>query len=126
MTEATASAPCCGNCHYSMVNQVEDRLTCNRYAPKAESCYGTGPRDTVGDFWAYWPSVSSADWCGEWALPPEVDLAPPTLQEVQAFADLMAMTNPLPHGDTTLLPASDQQEAPTTYDQFDQFEDPLA
>jgi hypothetical protein len=127
MTEATASAPCCGNCRYSVVNQVEHRLTCNRYAPKAESCYGTGPRDTVGDFWTYWPSVSSADWCGEWASPTEVDLAPPTLQEVQAFADLMAMTGPPPHGDITPFPASDQQEAPpTTYDQFDQFEDPLA
>jgi hypothetical protein len=56
-------------------------------------------------------------------LPPEVDLAPPTLQEVQAFADLMAMTGPPSHGDTTPLPTSDQQEAPTTYDQF---EDPLA
>ena len=54
------------------------------------------------------------------------DGAPPTLQEVQAFADLMAMTGPPPHGDTPPLPASDQQEAPTTYDQFDQFEDPLA
>jgi hypothetical protein len=127
MTEATASAPCCGNCRYSVVNQVEHRLTCNRYAPKAESCYGTGPRDTVGDYWAYWPSVSSADWCGEWASPTEVDLAPPTLQEIQALADLMAMTGPPPHGDTPPLPASDQQEAPpTTYDQFDQFEDPLA
>jgi hypothetical protein len=33
------------------------------------------------------------------------------------------MTGPLLHGDTPPFPASDQQEAPTTYDQF---EDPLA
>ena len=119
MTEATASAPCCGNCRYSVVNQVEHRLTCNRYAPKAE--YGTGPKD-----WAYWPSVSSADWCGEWALPPEVDLAPPTLQDLQDLQDMahyLAENPPLPHGDSPQLPASDQQEAPVTYDQF---EDPLA
>jgi len=51
------------------------------------------------------------------------DGAPPTLQEVQAFADLMAMTGPPSHGDTPPLSASDQQETPVTYDQF---EDPLA
>jgi hypothetical protein len=125
MTEATASAPCCGNCRYSVVNQVEHRLTCNRYAPKAESCYGTNPRDTGGwDFWAYWPSVSSADWCGEWASPTEVDLAPPTPQYVQDLADFLAMTNPAPYGDILPTPASDQQEAPPTT--YDQFEDPLA
>jgi hypothetical protein len=62
------------------------------------------------------------------SVPPSpFDGAPPTLQEVQAFADFMAMTGPPSHGDTPPLPASDQQEAPpTTYDQFDQFEDPLA
>jgi hypothetical protein len=58
------------------------------------------------------------------SVPPSpFDGAPPTLQEVQAFADLMAMTNPPSHGDTPPISASDQQEAPTTYDQF---EDPLA
>jgi hypothetical protein len=118
MTEATASAPCCGNCRYNVVSSHEQALACHRYAPKPD----VGPLSR----WAAWPLVESSDWCGEWALPPEVDLAPPTLQEVQAFADLMAMTGPPPHGDTPPLPASDQQEAPTTYDQFDQFEDPLA
>jgi hypothetical protein len=58
------------------------------------------------------------------SVPPSpFDGAPPTLQEVQAFADFMAMTGPPSHGDTSPIPASDQQEAPTTYDQF---EDPLA
>jgi hypothetical protein len=38
----------------------------------------------------------------------------------------LAQNPPLPHGDTSPLSASDQQEAPTTYDQFDQFEDILA
>jgi hypothetical protein len=115
MTEATASAPCCGNCRYSVVN---GQLECHRYAPK--------PIMTGGRCWAEWPLVESSDWCGEWALPPEVDLAPPTLQEIQALTDLMAMTGLSSHGDTTPFPASDQQKAPTTYDQFDQYEDPLA
>lgn len=59
------------------------------------------------------------------SVPPSpFDGAPPTLQEVQAFADFMAMTGPPSHGDTPPLPASDQQEAPPTT--YDQFEDPLA
>jgi hypothetical protein len=117
MTEATASAPCCGNCRYSVVNvQPGTCHRCHRYAPKPD---GTGS-------WAAWPLVQPSDWCGEWALPPEADLAPPTPQYVQDLADFLAMTGPPSHGDTPPLPASDQQEAPTTYDQFDQFEDPLA
>ena len=58
------------------------------------------------------------------SVPPlPFDGAPPTLQYVQDLADFLAMTNPAPYGDTSPIPASDQQEAPTTYDQF---EDPLA
>jgi hypothetical protein len=114
MTESTASAPCCGNCRYSVISVINGQLgTCHRYAPKPN---GTGR-------WAAWPLVQPSDWCGEWALPPEVDLAPPTLQDLQDMAHYLAQNPPLPHGDTPPLPASDQQEAPTTYDQF---EDPLA
>jgi hypothetical protein len=50
-------------------------------------------------------------------------LAPPTPQYVQDLPDFLAVTGSPSHGDTLSLPASDQQEAPTTYDQF---EDPLA
>jgi hypothetical protein len=61
------------------------------------------------------------------SVPPSpFDGAPPTLQDLQDMAHYLAQNPPLPHGDTPPLPASDQQEAPTTYDQFDQFEDPLA
>jgi hypothetical protein len=116
MTEATTSAPCCENCRYSVVGSTLLELACHRYAPK--------PSVTDGRWWAAWPLVASSDWCGEWASPPEVDLAPPTPQYVQDLADFLAMTGSPSHGDTTPLPASGQQEAlPTTYDQF---EDPLA
>ena len=118
MTEATASAPCCGNCRYSVVSSHQLELACHRYAPKPD--LGTSGR------WAAWPLVKSSDWCGEWAFPPEVDLAPPTLQDLQDMAHFLAQNPPLPHGDTPPLSASDQQEAPVTYDRFDQFEDPLA
>jgi hypothetical protein len=127
MTESTASAPCCGNCRYSVVNQVEHRLTCNRYAPKAESCYGTGPRDTVGDFWAYWPSVSSGDWCGEWAPLPDDGPGPSITPE--AIARFLAHSDSIPALDgMTVLPSQEEHPAPAepeflTYDQ--PFEDPL-
>ena len=54
------------------------------------------------------------------------DGAPPILQDLQDMAHYLAQNPPLPHGDTPPLSASDQQEAPVTYDRFDQFEDPLA
>jgi hypothetical protein len=61
------------------------------------------------------------------SVPPSpFDGAPPTLQDLQDMVHYLAQNLPLPHGDTSPLSASDQQEAPTTYDQFDQFEDILA
>jgi hypothetical protein len=58
------------------------------------------------------------------SVPPSpFDGAPPTLQDLQDMAHYLAQNPPLPHGDTSPIPASDQQEAPTTYDQF---EGPLA
>jgi hypothetical protein len=54
------------------------------------------------------------------SVPPlPFDGAPPTLQDLQDMAHYLAQNPPLPHGDTPPLPASDQQEAPTTYDQFE-------
>jgi len=81
---------------------------------------------------AWYKSANSAVWEEVMPLPGiEVDSvppspfdgAPPTPQYVQDLADFLATINPPSHGGTPPLFASDQQEAPTTYDQF---EDPLA
>ena len=151
MTEApVTSAPCCGNCRYSVMETTEQdhsvgpnwsnlqrsttlvgRGTCHRYAPKAELCYDTRPKDTVGNYWVYWPSISSADWCGEWESHAP-DLAPPvSLQDVRALADFMAQSGATPLFDGfDGPPAPPRSEAPpaTTEPEFptyDKFEDPL-
>ena len=154
MTEAPASAPCCGNCRYSVMETAKQEVpphhsvkpkwsnlqrsttlvvrgTCHRYAPKAELCYGTSPKDTVGDYWVYWPSISSADWCGEWESHAP-DIAPPvSLQDVRALADFMAQTGATPLFDgfdgPPAPPRPDAPPAPTEPEflTYDKFEDPL-
>jgi hypothetical protein len=115
MTEAP---DCCRNCRFSVMEVVADRGTCNRHAPVHMSDTG----------WAVWPSISGLNWCGEWALHP--DLAPPvTSQEAQAFADFLAHSDSIPGlNGIPVLPYPEQGPEPTglqvtTYE--DLFEDPL-
>ena len=120
MTEASVSAPCCGNCRYSVINGQLG--TCHRYAPRPDA-NGT---------WAAWPLIQPSDWCGEWESHAP-DPAPPVSPEnMRALADFMAQTGATPLFDGfDGPPAPPRPEAPPataepeflTYDE--PFEDPL-
>lgn len=64
----------CRDCRWFGVQEFEREQdytvgTCQRYAPEIMIAEGSETR------WASWPTVRSADWCGEfqWYIPKEAD-----------------------------------------------------
>lgn len=60
MTELQDQA--CSNCRFGL--DLGDSIECRRNAPGAKVV--DHPVEDHFGFVAWWPRVSSADWCGEW------------------------------------------------------------
>jgi hypothetical protein len=67
MSKYEYSHPYCESCcyYYPILVQEDGRGSgdCQRYPPIPLEATGPGPRELT---WSEWPSVNSANWCGEY------------------------------------------------------------
>lgn len=72
-------AKSCGNCEYYSEQEGESYGTCRHSAPPVHQ-WIPEPNDSAPKVWAWWPLVTSEDWCGQfrskdlkflgWSVPP--------------------------------------------------------